>query len=316
MSRSRIDFIKGHMGGNRILLLDGQQIPRERTLTTALKALDDLGLSGHQAGILMPPERGGTVRARVVSVCGRDFIPACGGLTQVLSRALVDSPLARKFPPTRDGEVERVDIEFDSLNVTTEIHRNQDGADRIDTDFTSFAQDMVNRGIEKVDLGGFYGWRVGYFFVLEAGQVQRQHPNVDFTLMDDTARNLITLLQYRFLGSTGLTSWDFALFDRNTENGGDLRVVFPHNLRIGFIEPSCGTGSLATALAIHAAGLDESVGQTADGRHTLRLETGGKPVLGGPDITTVTLEHRDDQLVRAVFSNNRVELVASGSIDL
>jgi hypothetical protein len=312
-----VDFIKGHMGGNRILLLDGEQLDRERLLSQSLRALDDLCLAGHQAGILYPPERGGTVRARIASVCGRDFIPACGGFTQVISRALVETPLGERFRPEERDGVRVIRIEFDSLDVQTEVAMTDGRFDHVTTDFTSFAHNLLLRGFERVDLGGLYGWRAGHFFVLDAEQVRRKHPEVNFETMDDTTKQLITLLQYRFLGATALTSWDFALYDANTDGLGDIRVVFPHNVRIGFIEPSCGTGSIALTLALLSNGDFRHFGTLEGGVYTVQLQTGGKPVLGGTDLTTVRVEKPDDgEIGRVTFSNSNVELLASGQITL
>jgi hypothetical protein len=314
---TQVDFYKGHMGGNRILLLDGEQLDRDRLLAQALRALDELCLAGHQAGILYKPQRGGTVRARIASVCGRDFIPACGGFTQVISRALVETPLGELFPPEeRDGH-RRITIEFDDLDVETTVTMADGTFDHADTDFTAFARNLLLRGFERVDLGGLHAWRAGHFLVMDAEQVLRKHPDVNFETMDDTTKQLITLLQYRFLGATALTSWDFALYDFHTEGRGDARVVYPHNVRIGFIEPSCGTGSIALALTLLSNGDFRQVGRMENGAYEVALQTGGKPVMGGPDLTTVRIERPQDQEIgRVTFSNSNVELLASGRVSL
>jgi hypothetical protein len=312
----QVDFIKGHMGGNRILLLDGSQLLSERLLPQALMALDDLCLAGHQAGIFYPPERGGTIRVRVVSVCGRDFIPTCGGLTQVLSRALVETPLSQRFPAVVGDGRAHIVIEFDSLDIATEVELQDGRFACVTTDFSAFARNLLLRGFERVDLGGLHAWRSGYFFVLDADQVRTKHPEVNFEAMDDTTKDLITLLQYRFLGATGLTSWDFTLFDRQAEGHGDVRAVFPHNVRIGFLEPSCGTGSVALALTLLTSGDWRQLGQIADGWYTLRLQTGGKAVMGGPDLTTVRVERIDGGIGRVQFSNSNVQLLAHGTVTL
>lgn len=311
-----VEFTKGHMGGNRILLLDGSQLPADRILPLALKALDELSLACHQVGILYPPQRGGTVRVRVVSMCGRDFIAACGGVTQVLSRALVETELGEHYVPEVLGESRRVVIEFDSIDVETVISFEGGAFGRVESDFTAFAQSLLLRGFERVDLGGIHAWRAGYYFVLDADLVRNTHPEVNFETMDDTTRELITLLQYRFLGATGLTSWDFTLYDRHPDGDADLRAVFPHNVRIDFLEPSCGTGSVALALTLLTNGESRHIGQLVGGWYTVRLETGGKAVMGGPDLTTVKVERTDGGVGRVLFTNSNVELVARGTVTL
>ncbi len=42
-------FIKGHMGGNQIVLLNGDEIEAGKELGTGLYALDERGIGGHQA---------------------------------------------------------------------------------------------------------------------------------------------------------------------------------------------------------------------------------------------------------------------------
>ena len=190
-------------------------------------------LAGHQAGVLYEPERGGTVRARIASVCGRDFIGACGGFTQVIARALVETPLGEIFPPEeRDGGL-HLTVEFDSLDVDVTVTLTDGKFDHAATDLTSFARNLLLRGFERVNLGNLHAWRAGHFLVMNAQQVQQKHPDVNFETMDGATTQLITLLQYRFLGATALTSWDFSLYDFETDGHGDTRVVFPHNVRRG-----------------------------------------------------------------------------------
>jgi hypothetical protein len=308
-----IDFIKGHMGGNRIILLDGEQVPAGDELQVALRALEDLSLSGHQVGLLYPPERGGHVRARVVSVCGKDFIPACGGMTQVLGKALVEGGLAERFGIQLDGPAPSVTVEFDAISVPIRVHTDNDRVSRVETDFTSFAMGCLRRGIEPVDLDGTPVLRVGHFFVLNGEEVRRCHPFADFEAMDKPTKELLVRLQWQFLGATALTSWDTTLYDWNPENGGDLRAIYPHNIRIGFIEPSCGTGSIALALGLAVTG---EVGEERwrDDELTLVLETGGRNVLGGPDYTTVRLRRQDGRISGASFSNSNLALVARGQL--
>ncbi len=312
----KISFIKGHMGGNKILLLDGSQIPKEELLSTSLYALDELALSGHQAGILFPPERGGTVRVRIVSICGRDFIGACGGLTQVLSKAMIETELGERYLVPTQKESCEIAIEFDQITVNTRTNINNGNHISTDTDFTSFAQEILLRGVERINLGDLEAWRVGYFFVINADLIKEKYPEVNFEIMDGATKELITLLQYRFLGATGITSWDSAFYDHNSSNGSDFRAFFPHNVRIGYVEPSCGTGSIALALTFLSNGEAQLFGDKNGAPYTVTLETGGKPILGGTDCTKVTIERENGMFKKALFSNNNVHILASGTLSI
>jgi len=52
MNRRGIRFIKGHMGGNEIVLLYGHEIPKDRELEVSLSVLAPPYVRGHQAGLL------------------------------------------------------------------------------------------------------------------------------------------------------------------------------------------------------------------------------------------------------------------------
>lgn len=309
-----LDFIKGHMGGNRIILLDGTQIPNGQELETGLHALDELTLSGHQVGLLYPPQRGGDIRARIISVCGRDFIPACGGFTQVLGYALATTNLASKFNLDLSSSVNKVTIEFDFIEVDIFIHIRAGKIDFVETDFTSFTKEVAHRGIGPVDLDGIRSMKIGHFFVLNAEDVKAAHSSANFEIMDDTTKELLTLLQWRFLGNTSLTSWDFGLYDWNPKNGGTIRVLFPHNIRIGFLEPTCGTGSIALGLALLHSGEAAAKGFDNEEEIVFDLESGGDLTLGGPDITSVRFELKEKEINRTFFRNNKVEIVATGKV--
>jgi len=312
----KMDFIKGHMGGNRIILLDGTQVPDGMELETGLHALDELTLSGHQVGLLFPPQRGGHIRVRIVSVCGRDFIPACGGLTQVLGFALGSTDLGSKYNLEFSEGANLVTIEFDFIEVDISVNIKDGEVDFIETNFTSFTEEVTHRGIAQVDLDGIRAMKVGHFFVLNAEDVSAAHPTANFEIMDDTTKELLTLLQWRFLGKTSLTSWDFGLYDWNPANGGTIRVLFPHNIRIGFLEPTCGTGSIALGLALLHSGEADQRGFAGKTDVVFDLESGGDLTLGGPDFTSVRFELVEGEIKRTFFRNNRVEIVAEGKLFL
>lgn len=51
MTNSKIDFIKGHMGGNEIVLLYGDHIPPDMELAAGVSALKAPSLRGDSAGV-------------------------------------------------------------------------------------------------------------------------------------------------------------------------------------------------------------------------------------------------------------------------
>jgi len=307
-----VDFVAGEMGGNRIVLLDGRQLPGDGALDAALTALDESHLNGHQAGLLYPSAKPDSLRVRVVSISWRDFIPACGGLTQVLGKALIEAGLGERFGLQLAGELPEVTLEFDAWPVTLQLHRQGNNVERVAADLTPFLEECRDRGVRSVDLDGIEAGQVGSYLVLDADRVRTRYCDVDFDRLSETARELLMQLQTRFQERIGLTSWDFALFDRRTERGGHARALFPHRLSIGHVEPSCGTGSVALAVFM-AESVDP---QPQFGRRVLHLETGGEPRLGGPDLTTVELELEGGRVQSVAFSHDNVTLPGQGQISI
>ena len=310
--KKKIPFVKGTMGGNLIVLLDGPSIPEGEEVESALRALDEWGVTGHQAGLLYPSDEEGHVRVRVVSVSWRSFIPACGGLTQVLGKALVETDLGQRYgvfsPVEGDHEAREhgVVLDFDSWPAPLRIVSHGREVESVETDFTHFVSSCRESGIEPVDLLGVPAYRVHTFLVMDADELAAKHPSVDVQAMDTSTKELLLALHKRFHEITGQESWDFCLYDRNPRHGGDVRAVFPHSIQIGHIEPSCGTGSVAIALALSAR-------EPGEGR-LFKLETGGDQGIGGPDLTAVTLETRDGAAVAASLTHDNVKTLARGEL--
>ncbi len=307
-----VDVVQGEMGGNRIVLLDGRQIPENAVLAVALAALDESRPPAHQAGILYPSTSSDSLRVRVVSISWRDFIPACGGLTQVLGKALIEADLGERFGLKLAGDLPQVTLEFDAWPVPLQLHCQGSKVERVAADLTPFLAECRQRGVRSVDLDGIEAGQVGSFLVLDADRVRARYCDVDFDRLDETARAILIQLQARFQERIDLTSWDFALFDRSTERGGHARALFPHRLPTGHVEPSCGTGSVA--LAVYLAETLEP--QVQSGRRVLHLETGGEPRLGGPDLTTVEFDLEGGRVRTVGFSHDNVTLSAPSRISL
>lgn len=81
-----LDFIKGHMGENEIVLLNREQIHKGRELEIALSTLEAPYIRGHEAGILYNPEGKGDIKVKIVGFSLRHFITACEDMTQVLGK--------------------------------------------------------------------------------------------------------------------------------------------------------------------------------------------------------------------------------------
>jgi proline racemase len=308
-----IPFVKGQMGGNRIVLLDGRAVAAERAREVALAALSPEGLHGHQAGLLLPGTEPGRVRVRVVSISWRDFIPACGGLTQVLGHALVHTEVASWVGLTARVPPWDVTLEFDAWPVPLRIRAAGKGGVRVESDLSAFVSQCRQQHVGPVTLEGVPAWQVGTFLVLDADVVRERLPEADVDTLDGPSRMRLLGLHHTFQQLTGRESWDFCLYDWAATGDRDVRVVFPHALPIDHVEPACGTGSVALVTALVESGAAARNGfPPRDGELTLRLETGGAPVLGGPETTrvSVTVRHATVQVAR--FTHSNVSLTAAG----
>jgi len=300
------------MGGNRIVLLDGREIAEGRELTTALAALEESEPPGHQAGIVYP-EAGNRLRVRAVSVSWRDFIPACGGLTQVLGVALEGTAFADRLGLRMSGERAEVTLAFDAWPVALTLHRAGGRVTRVDADLTAFLDECRRSRVGPVDLDGVRAMQVGSFLVLNADRLSARYRGVDVPGLDEPAKALLTDVQRRYQEIIGLESWNFTLYDWHPERGGDLRVVFPHAIGQGHIEPACGTGSVALAVALFESGeAGRRLGKTD--RPRLKLECGDSADLGGPDLTTAELELQSGHVTRVSFHHDNVEITEEGTL--
>ncbi|MDO9508906.1 MAG: hypothetical protein Q7I97_06130 [Thermovirgaceae bacterium] len=313
----KLDFIKGHMGGNLILILNGRHIPDESlVLETALAALDRNRLYGEQAGVIYPSQKKNGLKAFIVDITNRAFIPSCGGFTQVLGRALVETDLAESFGIRIEDPVSTVMLDTEAGETPLTIHTENGAFKRVESDMTSFARFLSNDGALPIDLGGIQACKAGYYLVQDASKLAEFYPEADFEAMNPAAVEAIAVAQKRFQEKGFSRSLHFSLYDTAPTKGGDLRAVFPHSVLTGHIEPTCGTGSIALALGLLASGEGERLGFVKGGKLNVRLESGGRPVMGGPDITTVMAETEGGKIRRAAFSHSFIEITAQGKVSV
>ncbi|MFB6214429.1 MAG: hypothetical protein ABEI54_01035, partial [Candidatus Bipolaricaulia bacterium] len=100
---------------------------------------------------------------------------------------------------------------------------------------------------------------------------------------------------------------DFAIYnlDSSSHTG---RLIFPHRVTSGHIEPACGTGTVAVGMA-----MAEKRQLPEDGEEKLVFESGGGPTaIGGPDLTTIQLELKGNRISDIYFHHSLVEILATG----
>jgi len=82
-----IPFLKGHMGGNEIVLVPREEFSRSSELKAGLRILERPQVRGDQLGLLYEGTEESDLRAKIVDINSRGYLPMCGGLTQVLGKA-------------------------------------------------------------------------------------------------------------------------------------------------------------------------------------------------------------------------------------
>jgi hypothetical protein len=175
---------------------------------------------------------------------------------------------------------------------------------------TGFVEECYRLGISAIEVTGVKATRVGKFLVADVHKIKEKHPDADFDTMNGSATTIVAEMQsdfdkQRFLAARNA---EFSLFSTYPDDPTHGRVLFPHNIARGHVEPSCGTGSVAIAVALaRGRGLK-------DGVLSFRFESGGAPVLGGPETTQVTVEVRDGRVMTAEFTHSLVEIVSAGKI--
>ncbi len=308
-----IPFLKGHMGGNTIALLPGGLLSRERELETVLTALQDTHLGCHEAGLVSPPSGSGRLPLKIVGRSSRNYTTACGGLTQVLGAAIGTGQLAEVFGFGPSGPSQVV-LETDAGTVRMSVGVS-DGSVRTETDLTAFLEEVLESGVEEVRLGGTRAVRAGKFLVVLADDLLDRFAAEEVAALVPRVRLALAELQAEFLDRYPQASLDFAVYDLHPKRPDTLgRVVFPHWLPGGHVEPACGTGTVAVCAVLVFQGL--LPGPSASRGRELRFESGGGPDLGGPDTTTALLEMDAGNIRSIRFSHSLVELTSKGRVML
>ncbi len=302
----KIPFIKGQMGGNEIVLLDGNSVPIGNRLDIGLAILDPPSVRGHQAAVLYGGG-GNRLRAKIISVSGRGFISSCGGLTQVLGKALVDTDISDFFKLGLDEPINAVELETDAGLVPI----INDGK-RVISVMTAFVEECYELGVVPMQVAGVNVWRIGKVLVVDGAKLRETYPEVRPDRFDRKTKTVLSSLQDEFLAAEfpGSDVGDFAVYDFRPQHSGDGRVIFPHKISVGHIEPSCGTGTVAVGIAI----AQEARPNSKQHELRLRFESGGNAAgIGGPDITEIWLATNDNERVmEARFSHSNVDIIATG----
>jgi diaminopimelate epimerase len=305
MSPLKVDFVKGHMGGNEIILVHGDQIPTQDYIKASVYLMESPSVHGDQVGILEKPQQGGDVKVKIVDRTYKDYITMCGGLSQVLPRAFVETDLGKRYGIGEGFKELAVETDLGIVNISV---KKTNGKMKTYTDMTKFVEECYLYGISPIKVAGVDSLKVGKFLIADAQKIRGKYPGISFEELDAKAVEILLSMQKDFDRQhlCPNPNADYSLFDIYPNEPTHGRVVFPHNLTSGHIEPSCGTGTIAVAIAL------AETKRTKNGPVTIRFDSGGGHCLGGPETTEVHMEVDNAKVKHAEFSHSLVEITATG----
>ncbi len=312
----KLDYVRGHMGGNLIILLRGDQVPVGRELEIAKKLMSPEYLYAHETGILYPTGKPGEIEVKIIEPTVPCFISACGGFTQVLGAALIETELGLLFGVKQEAPLSEALLHTGCGPASLSIETLDSRAVKIWTNMDCFVNECYEHGVGPLNYSDLEVMRAGKFLVINADHLKGICPGINLNNWDIQTREYILKIQDQFMAETGEIEPNVAIYDWHPDHSGNLRVVFPHYLRDDFIEPSCGTGSVALGLALLASGELNHLSVSEDSRLSLNIESGGGFELGGPDLTTLEIEINSGLVSSAVFSHSRVEITTVGEARL
>ena len=248
----KLDFVKGHMGGNTIIFLNGAQIPKGRELEISLELLKKRYLGGDESTILYPPQGEGDLKVKISEPASGEFIGACGGMTQVLGKVLFETPVGASLGITARKPVTPVILETDNGLTEIEVSFSESRVEKVVTDMTSFVRKCYQHGVHPMEICGVKVMRVGEFMAVNGDRIKDVCPAADVEKLDAETRRILINVQKEFMEQTK-EPYNITLYDWHPCYSGDLRAVFPHRIP-ELIETSCGTGTVVLALAILESG--------------------------------------------------------------
>lgn len=315
----QLDFVKGHCGWDVVTLLPAGQIPLADELAASVKIVSAPLYGGLEAGWMERGDAPGEIRLRMVNSTTRNWIPMCGGMSQVIGKALVETFLREHFEVDTSRPELGVTLLTPSgaIPVRVEIHGGK--AASVTTTMDNYLAYLYREGIEPVIVNGVPFLKVGRYAVIDVRELEKVHPGLDFARRDPGPHlEVVNGVLRAFRTRLGLSGVNGMLYDDRPEGPGGLRVFprfYSDDLAAARIpgEFQCGTGSIAVAVALASQG---RISATSD---RLVLEWGSLRATPDPyGIRTSMVEVAGDgrRLVHAAFSHSVVEILAEGRLTL
>jgi hypothetical protein len=317
-----VDFVKGHCGWDTVTLVPASQIPPERQLEAALKIIDIPVSGGLEVGFMGKGEREGEIRLRIAESTTRNWIAMCGGMSQVIGKALVETGFGDHFNLNPSGPMLRVKLVTDSGVIPLEIEIEGVKMRRTTTVMDEYAAFSYKCGVEPLVLDGVRGLQIDRFIILDIAAVEDRHPGIDFTRRDpgphlEIVNALLRTFQRHCGSAHGAVGM---LYDDRPEGPGQFRIYprfFSPDLAAARIpyEFQCGTGTVAVGLALaHHKRLPFKEQQG----HIV-FEWGSQRATPDPygiRTSQLNLVLQGGRVSKASFTHSVVEILAEGTLHL
>lgn len=285
-------FARGDHGGNTIGLITAPSLQAlknhfglEKVQDLARLLLQDDYLGCDQVGLI--GDRGSVL---CMSRADGKEIPVCGGVVQVYGtylRMASDTPC-------------RTALHFTGNTIPLEVE-----PERVLADMTAYAGHLKNFGCQALPLLGPTAYQAGHILVLSTRDIPSADKNGQFA--DPGTKLRLAEVHERFAriyaeGAHALVYYSMRATDTDPGTGAKkvhVDACFPHGIMHGFSEPSCGTGSIALALALNT--------------DVLVIHCGGSRwALGGPAKAHVL----KDTNGRYLYWHDSVKVTTTGKIHL
>lgn len=320
-----LDFIKVHAGWDEIIFVYGDQLPKGKEVDLSLSLLRKPSIMGIEVGILSPPEKNGDIRVRIVDNTKKDFIGMCGGLTQCLGKALVETEIAKKLGVRLTDGINRIELETDIGPIPIEIDIKNGKFQRVMTDMRSYVEDCYYRGVELLEIDGIKMVNVGVnrnekeYLVLDLAELEKKYDDINFWKKD---KSVLTILEevYRAFLDHYRIPLEFLygiIYSREGSTGRKsvIRTVFrfyPWDYIPGDdLEFACGTGAIAIGIAMH----ESRQLSFSEKPENLLLKVGGEHLQQWMRVTTdLIIQGTEEKVMSAMFSHDLVEIIAKGRV--
>jgi len=314
----RLDYLKGHCGWDPVSLLLAEQIPEAEQLDTALKVLDVPVDGGIDVGLLGRTATPNDIRLRVTDSSTRQWLAMCGGMTQVIGKALIETQLRDYFGINTAAPVVNVRLITDACVIPLTIEVSAGKATRVTSHMDSYLELTYSLGVRAIELLGVTALDVGEYLLMRVQDLEAAHAGIDFTRRDPGPHlDIINALLAQYYAMQARPAGAYAiLYDDRPEGPGQFRV-FPRFLdataaRIPY-EFQCGTGTVAAAVALAHAGLLPFAGD----RGELLIEWGSQRTTPDPygiRLSRVQIARNGDRLTSVSFSHSTIEIVIEGHV--